>query len=230
MIFCKKCGTVLPDDARYCTHCGEPTAAAHSDGTGANPAAGAGFYNGNPGNGNPGAGQDPRSNPAGTGYAPGGASGNGQGNYQNQSGAGYSSYPPGGAPGGQSCGGGYAPGGFSYGTSPNGMPPSGGYAPGGYPPPGNRPLRKLDEGQLVFAIVNMILGLIFGLGIMAVVAIWPLIHAVNAQKAASEAEAEYLVQRAKRANIIVLVLNLFFPVLFILFIVLVTLGIIGAFL
>ncbi len=225
MIFCKKCGTVLPDDARYCTHCGEPTAAVRSGEAGANPAAGTGPYSGNPGTG-----QDPRTNPAGTGYAPGGASGNNSGNFQNPNGGGYSSYPPGGAPGGQFYGGGYAPGGNQSGPSSNGMPPPGGYAPGGFPPPGNPPARRVGEGQMVFAMVNMILGMIFGFGIMALVAIWPLIHAVNAQKAATEAEAEELLYRAKRANIVVLVLNLLSPVILVLLIVLVTLGLIGAFL
>ena len=33
MIFCKKCGYMLDDDARFCTECGEPTENAQNDNT-----------------------------------------------------------------------------------------------------------------------------------------------------------------------------------------------------
>lgn len=204
MIFCKACGTALADDARYCTNCGQRVEEISKDPT----------ANGQPAN-RPHTGQSGTTNnggPSRQNSSPNGASPAGSAGYgQNGTGFGTS----GGFSGSQNGFGpnrGYAGNGYGYsgnGCSPNGYPPNG--YPGAAPQP-----RRLNEGQLVFAIVNMVLGLIFGAGLMALVSLWPLLHVLNARSALSDEEEKDKLRRAKRANIVCLCLNLLFPILLLL--------------
>lgn len=124
----------------------------------------------------------------------------------------FSSAPEGGAPPTAASGGTNAAYG-AYGSDrspywPNGFQPNGS-TPFPYAPPRERPHH---QGQLVFAIINIVLGFFSGT-LMALLGLWPLNHVLKARQALTDAEARERLAAAKRANIGVLSILLLTPVL-----------------
>ena len=168
MIFCKKCGYVLPDDARFCSECGAAIAQeATADPTKTETATGTtATQNTTVPPQNPGV---PPQNPS---VPPYGANPNPSQGY-------YGQYPP------QQ----------GYYTQPGYPPP---YQPYGYQP---RKVRSINVGQLVFAILNLVM-------FCGLLAIWPLILVINAKNAPDDLTEAYLLQKAKKANITCLVIGI----------------------
>ncbi len=95
---------------------------------------------------------------------------------------------------------------LNAGAGQNQNPNAQGYPPynQGYPPYGQNaygygapysptPERPLQMGQFIYALINF--------AIAGIVALWPLMHVLNARKAPDDATEAYLIAKAKTANI-----------------------------